>query len=501
MRFKLHYAWWTHLPAMACIAINIGLLLYTKLPARVPLDFENGLIGRWGSPLELWISMLGWPLLILIGSAVLDEYYARHEQVRRFAWASLVDELLIGLLVGRNVQMIPQLSNPEPVLEGWWPVALVFACVAVALAAFLELRRPYVLSVNKPVDVGALAKDIQPQFQPGGRWVYWEKQNPIWWRCLFVLLTVFFVGAAVNFAKTSDYGGVAFFAFLAMFFMSGYGGLYVALTPEKLTVRAGIFGLLLLRLKLANVAKVEVVWFSALGDFGGWGCYRYSFSQRAWGLFLSGGRGVIVQTKKGRRFLIGSKSPEKLAAATEAARISATFGPDDVKGFVAAVQGNSANQYAIRSDSDSPRTQSSRSGGLLRKLIGVVIGIMLILPLVAIFLYSPGPPKHTITSEGLTIHDRFYPVTVKATDVDIEHAKVVDVGADPHWRLTSRTDGIGLARYKAGWFRVAGGEKVRMYRTISQHLVLLPPKGPNAPILMEAKQPEAFIQELRRAWQ
>jgi hypothetical protein len=483
MRFKLHYAWWTHLPAAACIAINVGLLINTQLPARVPLDFENGLLGRLGSPLDLWLSMLSWPLLILIGSAVLDEYYARHEQVRRFAWASLIDELLIGLLVGRNVQMIPQLSNPEPVLSGWWPVALAYAGVAVTMAVLLELQRPHQPSVDKVVDVAALAKEIQPQFQPGGRWVYWEKQNPLWWRCLDVIWTVIFLAIAVNVAKESDFGWL-FFAFLAVLMASGYGGLYVALTPEKLTVRAGLFGLPLLRLKFANVAKVEVVSFSALGDFGGWGCYRYSFSQRAWGLFLSGGRGVIVQTKKGRRFLIGSKTPENLAAATEAARIAAA----------------NPSQNPLRSDSDSPRMQASRSGRLIWGLNRIAIGIILILPLVAIFFYSPGPPKYTITSDGLTIHDRFYPVAVKAADVDVEHAKVVDIGTDPHWRLTARTEGIGLAHYKAGWFRVAGGEKVRMYRTISQRLVLLPPKGQSAPVLMEAKQPEAFIQEVRRAW-
>jgi hypothetical protein len=499
MRFKLHYAWWTHLPAVACIAINVGLLLNARFPARVLLDFENGLLGRWGSPFDLWLSMLGWPLLILIGSAVLDAYYARHEQERRFAWASLVDELLIGLLVGRNVQMIPQLSNPEPVLERWWPTALVFAGGAVAMAALLELRRPHQPSVDEVVDVAALAREIQPQFQPSGRWVYWEKQNPLWWHCLNILLTVIFIAIAVGVAKESCFGWLSF-AFLAMLMASGYGGLYVALTPEKLTVRAGFLGLPLLRLNLAQLAKVEVVWFSALGDFGGWGIYRYSLSQRAWGLFLSGGRGVIVQTKNGRRFLIGSKTPEKLAAAAEAARISATFNPDDVKGFAAAVQGNIPSQNAIRSDLDNLRAQSSRSRGLLKNLIGVVIGVLLILPLAAIFLYSPGPPKYTITAEGLTIHDMFYPATVKAADVDVEHVKVVDIGADPHWRLTARTSGIGLARYKAGWFRVSGGEKVRMYRTISQRLVLLPPKGQDAPVLMEVKQPEAFIREVRQAW-
>jgi hypothetical protein len=323
MRFKLHYAWWTHMPAAACIAINIGLLLNTQLPARVAIDYIDGLPERWGSPLELWLTMLGWPLLILIGSAVLDEYYARHEQMRRFAWASLVDELLIGLLAGRNVKMISQLSNPEPVLSGWWTVALIFAGGAVALAVLLELRRPHLPSVDKVVDVAALAKNVQLQFQPGGRWAYWEKQDPLLWRCFTVLTTVLCIAISWNVAKESDYGWLLF-AFFAVLMASGYGGFHVVLTPGRFTVRLGRFGLPLLRLKLANVAKVDVVWFSALGDFGGWGFYRYSLSQRAWGLFLSGGRGVIVQTKTGRRFLIGTYTPEKLAATSEAARIAAT---------------------------------------------------------------------------------------------------------------------------------------------------------------------------------
>jgi hypothetical protein len=486
MRFKLHYAWWTHLPAAACIAINVGLILNTRLPER------------GGSPLDLWFSMLGWPLFILIGSAMLDEYYARHEQERRFAWASLVDELLIGLLVGRNVTMLSQLSNPEPLVAGSWPVAPVFAGAAVAFAVLLELRRPHLPSVDKVVDVAALAREIQPQFQQGGRWVYWEKQDPLWWRCLHVLLTVLFIAIALDVAKESGSGWL-FPALLAMLMASGYGGFYVALTPGKLTVRAGLFGLPLLRLKLANVAKVEVVWFSALGDFGGWGLYRYSLSQRAWGLFLSGGRGVIVQTKKGRRFLIGSKTPEKLAAATEAARIAATFSPDDGRGFVVADQGNIPSQNTTQGDSDFTRTQSSRSGRLRRELVRVATGILVLL-LLAIPFYSPGSPKYTINSEGLTIHDLLYPVTIKSADIDIEHITVVDIGVDPHWHPTKRTNGFGGFYYRAGWFRVAGGEKVRMYRTTSQRLVLLPPKGQNAPVLMEVKQPDAFIQQVLQAW-
>ena len=484
MRLKLHHPLWTHLPALACIAINLGLLLSAHLPARVPINFDNGSPDVWGSPLDLWLSMIGWPLLLVIGSAVLDESWARIEhQRRRFNWISLLDECAIGFSVGKNMRMVPQLSKPEPALPEWWPLALLIAGAAVALAVLLELRRPYRPVRETEVDVTGLAQSIQHQFQPGGRWLYWETQDSLWSRCLIVLIAVPALVLAGESAKTAHYGGVVLFVFLAVFLVSCYGGVHMALTPGQFTVR-GRFGLPLLRLKLANVAKVEVVTFSAPLDFGGWGFYRYTFRLHAWGLYVWGGGGVIVQTRKGRRFLIGSKSPEKLAVAMEAARIAAGI-PD---------------QNALRGDSNSAGRQSGPGGGLRRGLMPVAIGIPVILFIAVPLLYSPGSPKYTITSEGLTIHDMLYPVTIKSADMDIEHIKVVDIGVDPHWHLTERTNGFGGLRYRAGWFRVAGGEKVRMYRTTSQRLVLLPPKGQNAPVLLEVKQPDAFIQEVRQAW-
>jgi hypothetical protein len=126
---------------------------------------------------------------------------------------------------------------------------------------------------------------------------------------------------------------------------------------------------------------------------------------------------------------------------------------------------------------------------------------MLVILLVAgALLYAPGPPRYTLTSGGLTIHDRFYPVTLKAADVDVEHIQVVDIDADTHWRPIMRTDGFANAHYHSGWFRVAGGEKVRMYRADGRLLVLIPPRAKGTPVLIEVKQPESFIQTMRQAW-
>jgi len=108
-----------------------------------------------------------------------------------------------------------------------------------------------------------------------------------------------------------------------MLIASGYGGFQVTITPKHLTIRSGSIGLALLRLKLANVQSAEVMKFSALADGFGWGLYRYSFSLRAWGFILGGNHGVMIHMKSGRDFLISSNTPEKLAAATEAAKIAA----------------------------------------------------------------------------------------------------------------------------------------------------------------------------------
>jgi hypothetical protein len=270
--------------------------------------------------------MIGLPLLLVIGSTVVDERYVRYEQERRFNWASLLDELIAAFLVGLGVKIIPQLSSPEPVLRGQWQMVLLFSIGAVALGALLELKRPFRPGAIPQirVDVAALAQSIQPQFQPGGRWLYWEKNDPLWWRGVSIVCVIFCFGAAIDTAGRSAWGAAMIMMLLAAGFASTFGGLHIAVTPEHLTIRPGSFGCPLLKLKLANINGVEVVPFNSLADTGGWGMYRYSPSRRAWCFALGGSRGVMVHTKKDRRFLISSCSPEKLAAATEAARIAVT---------------------------------------------------------------------------------------------------------------------------------------------------------------------------------
>jgi hypothetical protein len=89
---------------------------------------------------------------------------------------------------------------------------------------------------------------------------------------------------------------------------------------------------------------------------------------------------------------------------------------------------------------------------------------------------------------------------LNAANVDVEHIRVIDLNVDPEWRPTQRTNGVGNAHYASGWFRVASGKTVRMYRAGSRRLVLLPPKGDGAAVLLETREPERFLAEVREKW-
>jgi hypothetical protein len=174
------------------------------------------------------------------------------------------------------------------------------------------------------------------------------------------------------------------------------------------------------------------------------------------------------------------------------------FSPDDVNSFLAAI-GTLAPV--------SPGPQIPPAAGLPRSsrmsfgaIAGIVIAVAVVAFVLFAVLYSPGPPKYTLNEEGLAIHDLFYPVTLKAADIDAGRMATVSFAADPEWRPVARTNGFSNSHYHSGWYRVANGNKVRMYWANGARLVLLPPRGEGVPVLIEVGDPQRFIEDARRLW-
>jgi hypothetical protein len=209
------------------------------------------------------------------------------------------------------------------------------------------------------------------------------------------------------------------------------------------------------------------------GMFGYYGLFRTSKLKKCWWYVTDRRNTVVVITDA----------------------TTALFSPDDVDGFLA----------AIRATAPVPETPAGQlefrnTGISAGTWIGAAVGAVSLAIVALAFLYSPGPPSYTLTADALTIHDRFYPVTLRTADVDIAGIRLVDIAVERDWRPTMRTNGFANAHYHSGWFRVASGRKVRMYRADGTRLVLLPTKGDGAAVLMEVKDPEKFLDELRREW-
>ncbi len=171
------------------------------------------------------------------------------------------------------------------------------------------------------------------------------------------------------------------------------------------------------------------------------------------------------------------------------------FSPDDPDTFLGAVQA-----VAPIPESDAgPALEIPKSVSTGKAIVGVAVLAAVALWLF-VFTYSPGVPGYTLTAETLTIHDRFYPVTLRASAVDIHLIRILDLRQDTEWRPMARTNGFAVQHYRSGWFRVANGQEVRLYCADRQRVVLLPPRGDGTPVLYQAADPERFINEVRAAW-
>jgi len=112
------------------------------------------------------------------------------------------------------------------------------------------------------------------------------------------------------------------------------GGLQTFVTADAVKIRFGLFRLRILNIKTVDITTIAIRKFSPLKDFGGYGM-RYGKGMKAY--FLGGNRGVKLTLANGKKYLIGSYQPEKLAAAIQTAvehLATGSEGPVDFSGVI-----------------------------------------------------------------------------------------------------------------------------------------------------------------------
>lgn len=290
--------------------------------------------------------------------------------------------------------------------------------------------------------------------------------------------------AAVGAALASHIPAVAFILFFVICLTYAYSPRGYACEGPSITVKR-LVGDVVIPLQGLREARA-----ATKDDFRG--CLRLWGSGGLFGYF-----GTFRTRKLGKSTWYVTNRRNAVVVVTDSR--TALFSPDDVNGFLAAIGAFApAVSPPPAAPYDMPRfAGAGRSIGLI---VGVVVGAVALAFVVFCVLYSPGPPRYTLDFRSLEIHDLFYPVTVRAADVDLDRIRVVDFAVDTDWRPTARTNGFANSHYASGWFRVANGQTVRMYRAGVTRLVLLPPKAGGAPVLLDVNDPQRFVEDLRQLW-
>ncbi len=268
--------------------------------------------------------------------------------------------------------------------------------------------------------------------------------------------------------------------FLTCFIAYGLSARGYSVDGREIRVRR-LFGDVVIPLE--NVSRAEVAANGALngairlagsgGFFGYYGLYRTSeLGVCRW--FVTNRENAVVVSADGKTYV---------------------FSPDEAAGFVAAVR----SVVSVQSADPGPATfRSYVTARGVWSVLAIVAGVVALI--FVVLAYDPGPPRFTLTRESLVVHDRFYPVTLLREEVDLANVRVLNLRTETQWRPTIRTNGFSNAHYHSGWFRVSGGQSVRIYRANRSVLVLLPGKGTSEATMLEVADPDGFVRDLRNLW-
>src|ERR1019366_1924921 len=250
---------------------------------------------------------------------------------------------------------------------------------------------------------------------------------------IVVLLFLGIVFASGSTIVAGGEGGLLFFAYA--YFPRGYTALAREIVVKRPigNVRISLEGIREARTTTADDLSGCIRLFGSGGLFGWYGLFRTTkLGERTW--YVTNRSNAVVLITGARTVLVS---------------------PDDVDGFIGEIRTampeiTPSDPLLVYPGSDALGTYPADSS--IGKLLGWAVGIAGVSIAAVSMFYSPGTPSYTLTPEALTIHDRFYPVTVKAATVDVDHIRVVDFGVDTDWQPTRRTNGFGNPHYHAGWF-------------------------------------------------
>jgi len=133
-------------------------------------------------------------------------------------------------------------------------------------------------------------------------------------------------------------------------------------------------------------------------------------------------------------------------------------------------------------------------------MLPVLLIMVVVFSLIAFFFgrsfHSARHATFQVNDSRLVI-DGEYSRSIPLRDLDLGHARVLSLDQAGELRPDSRTNGVGLPGYRAGWFQLRNGQKALLYVTATNEVIYLP-TNEGYSLLLSVIHPDAFLESLRR---
>jgi hypothetical protein len=130
-------------------------------------------------------------------------------------------------------------------------------------------------------------------------------------------------------------------------------------------------------------------------------------------------------------------------------------------------------------------------------LLGLVLIVVLgSLVLLGLSVRGSRTATFELSPAGLRLRGDLYGRKLAASQLRGGAARVVDLDQDRALRPRRRTAGTALPGYRAGWFRLANGEKALLYVTDPRQVVYVPTHAGYS-LLLSVDRPAEFVERLR----
>jgi hypothetical protein len=128
-------------------------------------------------------------------------------------------------------------------------------------------------------------------------------------------------------------------------------------------------------------------------------------------------------------------------------------------------------------------------------LLPAALVMLAVTALLIISLLGSWRATFALDTDGLRLRGDLYGRLIPRQQLRIDEARRV-TPSDEALRPRARTMGTGLPGYRAGWFRLANGERALLYLTDEARAVYVPTTAGYS-VLLSPADPEAFLTALR----